>query len=281
MILILNYDDCRLFKNFINTEMKASLKLYLIFTLSVLFLQSCNQIPKQDASDDWHSLFNGKTLEGWTPKVKGEALGSDRLNTFRVEKGVIKVSYQNYGSFDNRFGHLFYKTPFSYYRLKLQYRFVGEQVKGGEGWAEKNSGIMIHCQDPKTIGLDQDFPNSLEVQLLGGVNDSELRPTGNLCTPGTHVYIEGKRVIQHCITADAPTFYGKEWVDAEVEVYGDSLIRHYINGKPVITYTKPIKDIPEDSLNHLKPLKSGYISLQSESHPLEFRKIYVKPITGK
>jgi len=261
--------------------MKSSIKLYFIITLSVLFLQSCIQSPKQNVSEDWHSLFNGKTLEGWTPKIKGEALGSDRLNTFRVENGVIKVSYQNYDSFDNRFGHLFYKTPFTNYRLKLEYRFVGDQVEGGEGWAEKNSGIMIHCQDPKTMGLEQDFPNSLEVQLLGGVNDSVLRPTGNLCTPGTHVKMDNKLITQHCITADAPTFYGEEWINAEVEVYGDSLIRHYINSKPVMTYKKPVKDLPKDSLNHLKPLKSGYISLQSESHPVEFKAIYVKSITGK
>ena len=223
--------------------------------------------------------FQWSNLDGWTPKIKGEVFGSDSLETFRVEDGVLKVSYENYDGFENRFGHLFYKTPYSNYRLKLQYRFVGQQAEGGEAWAKKNSGIMIHSQDPKTIGLNQDFPNSLEVQLLGGVNDTVPRPTGNLCTPGTHVNIDGKLIItEHCITADAPTFYGEEWVEAEVEVYNDSLIRHYINGKPVITYTKPIKDVPNDSLNHFQPLKSGYISLQSESHPVEFRDIRVKKL---
>lgn len=234
---------------------------------------SCKEYKTKPSDEKWVSLFNGKTLKGWTPKIKGESFGSDTLNTFRAENGVLKVSYENYASFDKRFGHLFYKTPFTNYRLKLQYRFVGEQVDGGEDWAVKNSGVMIHSQDPKTIGINQDFPNSLEVQLLGGVIDSLPRPTGNLCTPGTHVKMNDKRIIQHCITAYAPTFYGEEWVKVEVEVYSDSLIRHYINGKPVITYSKPVHDIPQDSLNHLKPLKSGYISLQSESHPIEFKHI--------
>lgn len=247
---------------------------FLLILVIVIF-QSCNQPPKQDIEEKWVSIFNGKDLEAWTPKIKGEAFGSDPLNTFIVEKGVLKVSYKNYDRFYNRFGHLFYKTLFSKYRLKLQYRFVGDQAKGGEAWAEKNSGIMLHCQDPKTIGINQDFPSSLEAQLLGGVNDTIPRPTGNLCTSGTHITIDGKLIKEHCITADAPTFYGEEWVEAEVEVYGDSLIRHYINGKPVITYTKPIKDIPNDSLNHLKPLTSGYISLQSESHSIEFKAIEV------
>lgn len=259
-------------------NMKTSLKLCLIFTLSTVLLQSCQQEAKKQTDKKWQSIFNGKTLEGWIPKIKGEPFGSDTLETFVVEQGVLKVSYKNYDSFNNRFGHLFYKSPYTNYRLKLKYRFVGEQAKGGEGWAEKNSGIMIHSQDPKSMGLNQDFPNSLEVQLLGGVNDTVPRPTGNLCTPGTHVNIEGKQVTQHCITADAPTFYGEEWVEAEVEVYSDSLIRHYINGKPVITYTQPVHDTPQDALKHLKPLKSGYISLQSESHPVEFKEIFVKPL---
>ena len=173
---------------------------------------------------------------------------------------------------------MFYKTPFSSYRLKLQYRFIGEQANGGEGWGYKNSGIMLHCQDSKTMDIDQPFPNSLEAQFLGGIYDSVPRPTGNLCTPGTHVHIKGKLEKTHCITANAPTIYGEEWVDVEVEVYADSLIRHYINGKPVITYTKPINDIPEDRSNHLKPLKSGYISLQSESHPIEFKGILLQEL---
>lgn len=250
--------------------------LYL-FALSFISL-SCIKESTKPNQDNWQSLFNGKDLSGWTPKIRGQAFGKDSLNTFQVRNGAIVVNYKNYDSFNNRFGHLFYKTPFSHYRLKLQYRFTGDQAAGGEAWAEKNSGIMIHSQDPKAMTLEQDFPNSLEVQLLGGVNDTISRPTGNLCTPGTHVYIHGKLEKTHCITADAPTFYGEEWVEAEVEVYGDSLIRHYINGKPVITYTKPIQDVPDDRSYHLKPLKSGYISLQSESHPIEFKGILLQEL---
>ncbi len=255
----------------------------LIFLLFSIFLgfQSCKKTEpetKEESGENWQSLFDGKTLEGWTPKIRGEAFGKDSLNTFQVRNGAIVVNYKNYDSFNNRFGHLFYKTPFSSYRLKLQYRFIGEQANGGEGWGYKNSGIMLHCQDSKTMDIDQPFPNSLEAQFLGGIYDSVPRPTGNLCTPGTHVHIKGKLEKTHCITANAPTIYGEEWVEVEVEVYGDSLIRHYINGKPVITYTKPIQDVPDDSLNHLKPLKSGYISLQSESHPIEFKGILLQEL---
>jgi len=252
--------------------------LFCLLLSFLIPLQSCKQTKGEKSDQKWVAIFNGKDLTGWTPKIRGEAFGRDSLNTFQVKDAAIVVNYENYESFDNHFGHLFYKSPFSHYRLKLEYRFVGEQAPGGEGWGYKNSGIMLHSQDPKSMTIDQPFPNSLEAQFLGGINDTAARPTGNLCTPGTHIYIDGKLEKTHCITADAPTIYGEEWVETEVEVYGDSLIRHYINGKPVITYTKPIKDLPNDSINHLKPLTSGYISLQSESHPIEFRNIKIKAL---
>ena len=43
------------------------------------------------------SLFDGKTLNGWTPKISGYALGEDTMRTFRAEDGVIRVSYDRYG----------------------------------------------------------------------------------------------------------------------------------------------------------------------------------------
>ncbi|MBI2435188.1 MAG: DUF1080 domain-containing protein, partial [Candidatus Hydrogenedentes bacterium] len=131
-------------------------------------------------TEKWVSLFNGKDLDGWTPKIKGHPLGENLGNTFRVEDGVLKVAYDAYEKFEGKFGHLFYKYPYSNYRLRVEYRFVGEQVPGGPSWAWRNSGAMLHCQDPKSMGQDQDFPVSIEVQFLGG-DDKEERHTANLC----------------------------------------------------------------------------------------------------
>lgn len=228
----------------------------------------------------WISLFNGKSLEGWVPKFAGYALGENFNNTFRVEDGVIRVSYDQYERFDGQFGHLFYKAPFSHYRLRLEYRFVGEQVPGGEGWALRNSGVMYHCQAPETMGRDQNFPVSLEGQFLGGDGEHE-RTTGNLCTPGTNVMIDGKLVTDHCLTSKSQTYHGDQWVKAEFEVHGGGLVRHWINGEVVFEYTQPQLD-PRDAdarkLIEGRPelvIDSGYIALQAESHPLEFRNIEV------
>jgi len=240
-----------------------------------------NELHKKEtqSKNKWKSLFNGKDLTNWIVKIKGYPLQKNYKNTFRVENGVLKVSYDGYETFNASYGHLFYKNPHSNYKLRLQYRFTGKQVKGGAGWAKRNSGVMIHSQSPQSMGLDQGFPVSLEVQLLGGVEEGVERPTGNLCTPGTHVIMDGELITDHCINSTSKTFYGEEWVNLEILVLKDSLISHIINGKEVIRYTKPSLggeysiDTEEWKLRKGKLLDSGYIALQSESHPIEFRKI--------
>jgi hypothetical protein len=228
----------------------------------------------------WVQLFNGKNLTGWTPKITGYELGENFGNTFRVENGVLKVAYDQYDKFNNRFGHLFYKDKFSHYIIAVEYRFVGEQANGGPNWAIRNSGIMIHCQDPKTMLKDQDFPISIEVQLLGG-SGTGTRTTANLCTPGTNVVMDGKLVTTHCINSNSKTFHGDEWVRAEVEVHGSKSVKHIVNGETVLEYEQPqvgggtVSNFDPAAKPDGKLLEAGWISLQSESHPIEFRKVEI------
>src|SRR5262245_2069991 len=84
-----------------------------------------------DDTGEWKPLFNGKNLDGWSPKIRGFELGDNHNDTFRVEDGLLRVKYDKYDSFDNKFGHLFYRDKFSHYVLRIEYRFVGEQCKGG------------------------------------------------------------------------------------------------------------------------------------------------------
>ncbi len=230
-----------------------------------------------EAAEKWVSLFNGKNLDGWTVKIKGQPLGKNFQNTFRVEDGLMKVGYSGYKDFNRQFGHIFYKDSFSHYRIRVEHRFVGKQVKGGPGWALRNSGIMLHCQDPKTMRLDQDFPVSIEVQLLGGAATGK-RTTANLCTPGTNVVMKEKLVTRHCFSSQSETYRGEGWVTVEVEVRGSKVIRHLIDGKEVLSYQKPQLDPRDADAKKLIRdgkllLEGGYISLQSESHPVEFRKV--------
>lgn len=233
-------------------------------------------------NDKWMPLFNGKDLTGWKAKIKGYELGDNYRNTFRVENGVLKVAYDGYDRFDGRFGHLFYKTPFSHYVLRVEYRFVGQQAPGGPGWALRNSGIMIHGQSPESMRKDQDFPVSIEVQLLGG-SGSGQRPTANVCTPGTHIVMDGKLITRHCNSSRSKTYHGDQWVTVEVEVHGGKLVKHIIDGETVLEYTEPQLDEQDADARTLtsgsdRLLRAGAISLQSESHPVEFRRVELRKL---
>ena len=238
--------------------------------------------PQTD-EPEWIQLFNGADLEGWTPKIRTYPLGENFANTFRVEDGLLKVRYDGYEEFGNRFGHLFWKDSYSHYRLRVEYRFVGEQVKGGPGWAFRNSGVMLHGQDPKTMTVDQEFPVSIEAQMLGGDGQNE-RTTANLCTPGTHVEMKGELVKRHCINAKSPTFHGDQWVTLELEVRGNEVIRHWIGDVNVLEYNRPQLDTNDGDAKRLiesgvdVQLAGGTISLQSESHGLDFRKVELMPL---
>jgi hypothetical protein len=242
-------------------------------------------LPAQDKPKDgeWIQLFNGKNLDGWTPKIRNHEAGDNFKNTFRVEDGVLKVSYDQYDEFKETFGHLFYKDAFSNYLLRIEYRFVGEQVKGGPGWAVRNSGVMLHGESPETMGKDQDFPASIEVQFLGGSGTGE-RTTANLCTPGTNVVMNGELITRHCTSSKSKTYHGDQWVTVEIEVRGNKLMRHTIDGQSVLEYTEPQLDEKDAHARELiakagtKALSGGTISLQSESHPIEFRKVELKKL---
>lgn len=235
---------------------------------------------------EWVPLFNGRDLTGWTPKIRGSVLGVDSARTFRVEDGLLTVSYEGYSDFGARFGHLFYEEPFSHYRLRLEYRFVGEQAPGGPAWALENSGVMFHAQAPASMLPGQDFPISLEAQLLGGDGTDE-RPTANLCTPGTHVEIDGRLVEEHCIPSASGTVHDERWVTFELVVLGDSLITHIVDGDTVLTYARPV--VGGGVVNGHDPtakpdgtrLTGGYIALQSESHPIQFRRILLQRLDGE
>lgn len=253
------------------------LPILLAFLPTALLL---SPVPADEKSEEnWIQLFNQEDLTGWTPKIRYEKYGEDSRNTFRVEDGLLKVGYENYEDFGESFGHLFYETPYSNYRIRVEYRFTGEQVTGGPGWAFRNSGIMVHGQDPATMAKDQDFPVSIEVQLLGGKGTGE-RTTANLCTPGTHVFMDGKLFKPHCTSSSSKTYHGDQWVTVEVEVRGHEVIRHLIEGETVLEYQRPVLDGSHseaekriEQAGGRIELSGGTISLQSESHPVEFRKV--------
>jgi hypothetical protein len=168
---------------------KSSNKLkFTAIALMVVVLFSCSpgqrsqqgseKSAQTETEENWIQLWNGKDLNDWQIKFRGYELGYNLNNTFRVEDGLLRVRYDDWEGWDNQFGHIFYNGEFSHYRLRVEYRFVDEQVKGGPGWAFRNNGLMLHGQSAESMELDQDFPVSIEVQLLGG-NGTDERSTMN------------------------------------------------------------------------------------------------------
>jgi hypothetical protein len=230
-------------------------------------------------------LFNGKDLKDWDVKIAGHDLNDNYGETFRVQNGVLKVAYDKYTQFDSRFGHIFYRQKFSYYIVAVEYRFLGIQTPGGPEWGFRNSGIMVHSQSAQSMLKDQDFPISIEVQLLGGAGTGN-RSTANLCTPGTHVVFKGALYTEHCLQSSSKTFHGDQWLRAEAVVLGDEKIRHVVEGETVLEYSKPqiggenVINFDPAVKQDGKPLTEGYIALQAESHPLEFRKVELLSLVG-
>ncbi|MCU0780310.1 MAG: DUF1080 domain-containing protein [Akkermansiaceae bacterium] len=249
----------------------------LVSNLSLLAFSTLFSFGEVPEGGKWIALFNGRDLDGWTPKVAGFPLGENPGKLFRVEDGLLKVSYADAGDFKGQFGHLFYQTPYSHYRIRGEFRFTGEQQKGGPGWAFRNNGFMLHCQAPETMKVEQKFPNSIEVQFSGSDPQKNpqtaKRPMGCLFTPGTKVTRNGKDDEGGDKSASGEPMSGTEWVTVEAEVRGGEEIIHYVNGKEVLRYQ-------HTRLDDGTPLTSGYIAIQAETHPIEFRTIEILPLAG-
>ena len=259
---------------------------FLILLLAIAAPLAVSAQRNDPNAREWIQLFNGRNLDGWTPKFAKHDLGENLRNTFRVEEGLLKVRYDQWPSFAGEFGHLFYKDPFSYYVIAAEYRFVGDQVAAAPGWAIRNNGLMLHSPAPKTMLKDQDFPIALEIQFLGGAGDGKPRTTANLCTPGSHVVYQGKLHTAHCTNSSSKTYDGDQWVRVEVVVHGDELVRHVIDGQTVLEYSKPQigggAAAPVDPAVKVDgtPMTSGYISIQAETAPIDYRKIELLNLEG-
>jgi hypothetical protein len=263
-------------------------KLITAFSI-YLFLSCSGKINKTNhpVKEEWIDLFNGRDITDWIVKINHHETGENFGNTFRVEDGMIKVRYDKYDTFNERFGHLYYKTPFSHFKLIVEYRFTGEFRKDAPGYAILNSGVMFHSQDPHSMPKDQNWPISVEFQFNAGLGDGKPRPTGSMCSPGTHVVYKGKLDERHCIQSSSKTYEKDEWVKAELVVYGDSLISHIINGDTVLQYSKP--QIGGNVVTNFDPavktdgkiLSEGFIALQSEGQPIDFRKVQLLNLKKK
>jgi hypothetical protein len=256
------------------------------FLIYILFVSAIGCAPqkKEDSKSEWLKLFNGIDLNDWIVKIHHHDVGVNFGNTFRVVDSVIQVRYDQYGDFNDQFAHLYFKQPYSHFHLVVEYRFTGELQKGAPEYTLLNSGVMYHSQDPRTILREQNWPISIEMQFLAGLGDGNPRPTGNMCSPGTEIVYQGRKYEGHCLNSSSKTYGKEEWVRAELIVLGDSSITHIINGDTVLRYSKPtmgggvVAGYDSTLWKPGKPLVSGFIALQSEGQPIDFRKVELRDL---
>jgi hypothetical protein len=256
--------------------------------LIVLLLSGCTSTPTS-TKPAWQPLFDGKTLNGWTTKIVGYPAGEDPLETFRVKDGAIVINYDKYGGdMQARWAHLFYNQSFKFYKLSLEYRFVGEDMQPLRP-TQWNSGVLYHAQSPQSMSLNQPYPVSAEAQILGTFaapyRDGGPRMTSSACGLGTALSYGGV-VTDDCFKSRVPTKPNDQWVLFELEVLPEGVINHYIDGKLAVTYDHLLLDTSDarkrfpsqqmiDAQGGNRELTSGYITFQSEGHPVEFRNIKI------
>jgi len=235
------------------------------------------------SGEGWFALFNGKNLDGWTVKAAQHPIAVNHLDVFRVEDGIIKVSYDKYKEFDQQFAHLYTNSPYSRYVLRLEYLHTGTPMADAPEWAGYNSGVMIHSQSPLSMTVEQLWPASLEFQFLA-IGTKAGRQTGNACTPGTNLVLKGELTTAHIIDSSAKLYPQDEWVTIEVEVHGNDEVIHRVNGAEVLRYEHPQLDPNDPDAQRLlaagQPLQIsfGHIALQAEGHPVWFRNIMLRPL---
>lgn len=261
----------------------------IIIPYILAFTIACDQ---NESDEQWISLFNGNDLSGWTVKVAGYQPGNNYNDAFRAEDGMIVADYTQYDNWNSEFAHLFYDTPFSHYRLRLEYRLYGAQMKGAPVWAGFNSGVMLHAQSPESMEVDQEFPISIEMQFLASP-PGENRSTGNLASPGTHVMVADTLYEEHMFYSSSKSYKPGEWVQVEAVVLGDSVVHYIVEKDTVLTFSAPqiggwekeqetwVADKSWVTNNEGMPLSTGHIALQAESHPVQFRNIRLLDLSSR
>ena len=246
----------------------------LIAVAASLVLVSCASVST-GSEPRFHKIFDGKTLNGWEIKVTHHPLGANPHGMWTAKDGVMKINFDGFEQFKGEYAHVFYKKPLKNYILRLDYRFAGKQAPGGPGWATRNSGVMLFAQPPETMTLDQNYPISLENQLLGGLGKGP-RTTLSVCMVEITVKVDGKPLTAHCnpnAGATSQTFDGDQWVKLRVEVV-NGVVKSYVNDQLGNTFTEPTVDKPHPWLKSQDATaQPSYFALQGESDQVEFRNI--------
>lgn len=188
-------------------------------------------------------LFNGNDLDNWIIYTGEEQVDPESM--FWVEEGMIQTSGKPNG-------YIRTKNTYSNFKLHVEWRWLEEPT---------NSGVLIHVR-----GRDRIWPNAIECQLMHEhAGDLVLIGKGAGVIVGDSTYLvtseENRYIIiarQQEVSENTPG----QWNSYDI-TSSDGTIEVMVNG------------ILQNE-GHDMTLTEGYILLQSEGSPMQFRNIYLE-----
>ena len=227
--------------------------------LTLLLMSSCGKKPSEGPENPspvvGMSLFDGQSLAGWHVDVPEMDSNVRVRNPFIVRDSLL-VSLGTPG------GHLITDSSYSNYLLDVEYRFAG---------APGNCGALVHASTPRA--LYSMFPKSIEVQMMHEnagdfwciVEDIAVPDMEKRRGPRENWGItEGKERRVQNLTDGSEKPLG-EWNTMRITCLGDS-IQVVVNGDLV-------------NFGYDCTARRGRIALQAEGAEVEFRKVFLTPIT--
>jgi hypothetical protein len=227
--------------------------------------------PLIDDGAGTEGLFNGRDLSGWCVALEGRRPGEDPNGVFRVSDGVMRVSGEETGGIVS-------EKSYRDYVLRVEYRWVGKSVGSRLGMAA-DTGVLYHSQG-EMFAWNGLWMRSFECNILRGRTGDFIIVSDKGAPVRYAATVEGRVVADEANisnwfrlgswanTEDTPDVFPErrygEWNRLEIVCDG-SRVEHWLN------------DVLVFEAENLTP-SQGRIQIQSEGHPVEFRRIDLKAL---
>ncbi len=209
---------------------------------------------------EWHTLFDGKSLDGWTPS-------KENPNSYFVEEGVLKLKGGR--------SHLFYTGPvgganFKNFELKLQAKTM----------PNSNSGVYFHTAYQDSGWPDKGFEAQVNTTHKDPKKTGSLYGIANIYVsqkPDEEPFIVKVDRMGSQIWREAPPSKDGEWFNYHIKVVDDNVILR-VNGQITAQWTQPEGWNGTNASMRGRRISPGTIALQAHDPKSEvhYKNIRIK-----
>jgi filamentous hemagglutinin family protein len=219
---------------------RTRIGVVLAVSLACALLSGCHG-ASQKAEANRVALWNGKDFTGWKRVLADPAVNVD--DVWKVRDGVLHCAGKPNG-------YMRTESKYSNYQLHVEWR-----------WPDKpaNSGVFLHLTEP-----DRVWPSCLECQLQArSAGDLILMNGTGLTVNGVSRQDASRQFVSIAKKSSSSEKPAGEWNSYDIYCVG-GLVRVVVNG---VVQNEGAGATPQ----------IGYIALQSEGGPIEFRNVYLVP----